>query len=268
MAPFPLAHRRAAAFSLIELLVVVAIIGVLLALLLPAVQKAREAASRTVCTNNLKQIGIALHAYHNVHHTFPPGGIEWRPPRNLTNRQLAWCVFLLPYLEQDTVYKKLNLAKPFDHSENAAGAAAVLPVFLCPSKPRTEYRVEGRGACDYGGIFGQALTGPNNPHNGTMLFDKPVRLAQITDGPSHTLMASEDTQRDDGEWINALNIFDVAFPINRGPIWDPDIHSEHPGGANGLFADGSVHFLRETMDVKILAAIVTRAGGEVVPDDF
>jgi prepilin-type processing-associated H-X9-DG protein/prepilin-type N-terminal cleavage/methylation domain-containing protein len=268
LTPIRSARRRAPAFSLLELLVVIAIIAVLIGMLLPAVQKVRESANRNVCTNNLRQIGIALHAYHSAHRTFPPGGIEWRPPNNHTMRQLAWCVFLLPYLEQDNVYKQLDLSKPFDSPENAAGAATVLPVFLCPSKPRTEYQFQGRGVTDYGGIFGQALIGNNNPPNGTMLFDIPIRLAQITDGASHTLMISEDTQRDDGQWINAMNLFDVAFPINKGPLLDPDIHSEHAGGANGLFADGSVRFLRETLDVKVLAAIVTRAGGEVVPDDF
>jgi prepilin-type processing-associated H-X9-DG protein/prepilin-type N-terminal cleavage/methylation domain-containing protein len=264
----PCASRRPSAFSLLELLVVSAVLAVLLGLLLPAIQKVREAANRTACTNNLRQIGLALHHYHDVHRTFPPGGIEWRPPGNSSKRQLAWCVFLLPYLEQDKLYRRLNLNKPFDSPENAQGAAAVLPVFLCPSKPRTTYRFAGRGLCDYGGILGQALFGNNNPPNGTMLFDKHISIAMITDGTAHTLMISEDTQRDDGQWINAMNLFDVAFPINRGPVYDPDIHSEHSGGANGLFADGSVRFLRETMEVSVLAAIVTRAGGEPVPDDF
>jgi prepilin-type N-terminal cleavage/methylation domain-containing protein/prepilin-type processing-associated H-X9-DG protein len=266
--PSPFSSRRPSAFTLIELLVVSAIVAVLLGLLFPAVQKVRAAANRTMCTNNLRQIGIALHHYHDVYHTFPPGGIEWRPPGNSTQRQLAWCVFLLPYLEQDNLYRSLNLNQPFDSPQNAQGAAAVLPVFLCPSKLRTAYRFEGRGLCDYGGIFGQALFGNNNPHNGTMLFDKPIRIPMITDGTSHTVMISEDTQRNDGQWIDAMNLFDVAFPINRGPAYDPDIHSEHTGGANGLFADGSVRFLRETMELEVLAAIVTRAGGEPVPDNW
>lgn len=266
---FPsLAARRPRGFSLIELLVVIAIIGVLTGLLLPAVQKAREAVHRTKCANNLRQIGIALHHYHDVANTFPPGGIEWRPQSDPTKRQLAWCALILPYLEQENLYKTLNLNTPFDSPENAEGAAAILSIFLCPSKARLTYRSEGRGLTDYGGIFGQALFGNDNPPNGTMLFDKPIRIGMITDGTSHTVMIAEDTQRDDGQWINALNLFDVAAPINRGPAWDPDIHSDHPGGANGLFADGSVRFLRETLDLPILAAIVTRAGGEAVPDDF
>ncbi len=267
------APRRSRAFSLVELLVVIALIAVLLGLLLPAVQKVREAANRTQCTNNLHQIGLALHHYHDVYQTFPPGGIEWRGS-DPSKRQLAWSAFILPYLDQETVYRKLDLNTPFDSPENAEGAATILPVYLCPSTPRSEYRFQGRGLTDYGGIFGQALFGQNYPPNGTMLFDLPIRVAMITDGTAHTVMIAEDTQRaedtrsNDGQWINAMNLFDVAAPINQGPILDPDIHSDHPGGANGLFADGSVHFLRETMALPVLAAIVTRAGGEAVPDDF
>jgi prepilin-type N-terminal cleavage/methylation domain-containing protein/prepilin-type processing-associated H-X9-DG protein len=259
-------HLRRRAFTLIELLVVSAIIGVLIALLLPAVQKVRSAADRTRCQNNLRQIGIALHAYHNIYNTFPPGGLEFRPLGNTTNRQLAWCIFILPYLEQEPLYRKLDLTKAFDSAENAEGAAAVLPVFLCPATPRATYLYQGRGLTDYGGIFGQAITGPDNPPNGTMLFDLPISIPMITDGTAYTLMIAEDTQRSDGQWINGLNLFDVSCPINQGPIYDPDIHSDHPGGANGLFADGAVHFLRASLDLRTLAAIVTRAGGETVTD--
>jgi prepilin-type processing-associated H-X9-DG protein/prepilin-type N-terminal cleavage/methylation domain-containing protein len=264
----PSPHRRLSAFTLVELVIVLAIVAVVVGLLFPAVQRVREAANRIRCTNNLRQIGIALHHYHDACRTFPPGGIEWRSPGDFSKRQLAWCAFLLPYLEQESVYRSLNLNKPFDSPENAQGAAAVLPVFLCPSKRRTNYQFEGRGVCDYGGIFGQALFGNNSPPNGTLLFDKPISIAMIADGTSCTVMMSEDTQRDDAQWINAMNLFDVASPINRGPLYDADIHSEHTGGANGLFADGSVRFLRETMELWLLAAIVTRAGGEAVPDDF
>ena len=264
VAPSPATRRRA--FSLIELLVVLAIVGILIGLLLPAIQKVREAARRTQCQNNLRRIAIALHAYHNSWETFPPGGIEWRPYGNTTNRQLAWSAFILPYLDEENLYRALDLTTPFDSPENASAAAAVLAVYLCPSKPRPEYRFDGRGVIDYGGIFGQAIIGQNNPPNGTLMFDAPIRLSMILDGPSHTLMVSEDTQRDDAQWINAMNLFDVAGPINQGPVIDPDIHSLHPGGANGLFGDGSVRFLRETMDLLTLAAIVTRAGGEVVDD--
>ncbi len=260
-----LQRRCRCAFSLVELLVVIAVTGVLLALLLPAIQAARETARRVQCSNNLRQIGIALHSYHAVYNCFPPGGLEPRPLwRN--GRQFAWSAFLLPYLEQQSVADQIDFGKPFDHPDNAQVAATVLSVYLCPSTPRTSPLHRGRGATDYGGIYGERITSPNEPPKGVMIYDRAIALRDIVDGSSTTLAVSEDSAFPDGQWINARNVFDQAYPINRAPRFENDIRSLHPGGANGLFADGSVRFLSETMDLKTLAAICTRAGGEVVGD--
>ena len=252
------------AFSLVELLVVIAILGVLVGLLLPAVQRSRETAHRGQCLANLRQMGIALHAYHDAHGVFPPGGIEWRPPKSTKERQLAWSVFLLPYLEQTTLYDSLDLSTPFDSAANRAGAATVLSVYLCPSVPRDSCLVEGRGACDYGGIYGERISGPNEPPKGVMLYDRAIGLREITDGSSSTLVVSEDSNWLDGQWINGRNIFDQAFAINAAPPFENDIRSLHPGGANGLLCDGAARFLNEWMELRVLAALCTRAGGEVV----
>jgi len=268
--PVPFARRSPAGFTLVELLVVIAIVGVLIAFLLPAVQAVRESASRMSCANNLRQIGIGLHAYHQTHERFPPGGIEVRSLR-LPNgqlkwphgRQYAWSVFLLPYVEQQTLYDNIDLSLGYDADENAAAAAVVVPTYLCPSVSGSgQRRVRGRGACDYGGIYGERITGPNNPPKGTMLYDRAISKAEIRDGTSNTLMISEDAGWKDGQWINGLNVFDQAFPINQAPAFENDIRSEHPGGANGLFCGGSVRFLNEAMDLDTVAAICTRAGGE------
>lgn len=258
-------HRSA--FSLIELLVVIAIITIIIGLTLPAIQRVRGAVDAMICQHRLRQIGIACHHYYLDMGTFPPGGIEWRPPGNTSRRQLSWCVFLLPYLEQDRVYRQLDLALPFDHPVNAPAAATILSVFLCPSSRRMEPIVQGRGACDYGGIYGERIMSPNNPPKGIMLYDQTVRIAEITDGVTSTLMISEDSGWKDGQWINGLNIFDQAYAINRAPPFENDIRSDHPGGANGLFADGSVRFMKQTMALPVLAAICTRAGGEVFLND-
>ncbi len=244
----------------------IAIVGLLVGLLLPAVQAAREAARRTSCFNNLRQMGIGLHHYHAALGCFPPGGIEPRSPKWPKGRQLAWSVFLLPYVEQQTVYRTLDTGKAFDAPENAEGAARVLAIYLCPSVPRSSPLREGRGACDYGGIYGERITGPNNPPKGTMLYDRALTIGDIRDGTSQTLMISEDSSFPDGQWINGRNIFDQAYAINRAPPIENDIRSDHPGGANGLFGDGSARFLMETMPLETLAAICTRAGGEIVGD--
>lgn len=253
------------AFSLVELLVVISILGILIGLLLPAVQHSREAARRGQCLANLRQMGIALHAYHGVYQVFPPGGVEWRPPQSTKGeRQLAWSVYLLPYLEQKNLYDALDLSTPFDSAANRTDAATVLPVYVCPSVPRDVGLVDGRGACDYGGIYGERITSPNDPPKGTMLYDRAIGLREITDGSSSTLVISEDANWPDGQWINGRNIFDQAFPINAAPSFENDIRSLHPGGANGLLGDGAARFFSESLELRVLAGVCTRAGGEVV----
>lgn len=267
-------------FTLVELLVVIAIISILIALLLPAVQAAREAARRVSCFNNLRQIGIALHGYHTANGSFPPGGIEHRMMINPatgkrygpSGRQLAWSAYILPYIEQDALYHQLDFSKAFDAPENATAAATVLSVYVCPTVPDGSVLKQGRGPTQYGGIYGERISSPNSPPKGVMLYDRAIQIAEIRDGTSNTLIVAEDSAWADGQWINGLNIFDQAYPINFPP--DPaigiyaenEIRSDHPGGANGLFCDGSAHFLSQQMDSKTLAAICTRDGGEIVGD--
>jgi len=252
-------------FSLIELLVVIGIIGLLVALLLPAIQSARESARRTACANNLRQIGVGLLHYHESLETFPTGCVDHRSFVD-GGRQLAWSALLLPFIEQKSVYDMLDLSQGFDSPANAKGAAQVLSVYVCPSNPRDSMLVDGRAACDYGGIYGERLV--SNPvfPNGTMLYSDPVCIRDITDGTSTTLIVAEDGQSEDMQWINGLNVFEQSYAINHAPLGENEIRSMHSGGgAHGVFCDGSVRYLLETIDVHVLAAICTRAQGEIVP---
>lgn len=251
------------AFTLVELLVVVAIIGILVSLLLPAIQASRAAARRTHCQNNLRQIGIALQSHHATKNHFPVGVTEWRGTRgNPQRRQIAWSARLLPFVEQQPIFDQLDLETAFDSPENASAAAMLLPIYVCPASRRGEQLVQGRGPCDYGGINGERILSPNTPPKGTMLADVPTTIAHIKDGISRTIMVAEDSLFDDGQWINGRNVFDQAFPINAAPEWENDIRSEHSGGAFSVRADGSVHFLDESMEKSVLAALCTRDGGD------
>ncbi len=255
-----------AGFTLIELLVVITIIGILIALLLPAVQAAREAARRASCLNNLHQIGIGLQLYHAANQCFPPGGIELISQKP-GGRQYAWCAFLLPYVEQQALYDSFDFSQPYYVGANVTAAETPLAVFVCPSSPRAATMLSGGlGASDYGGIYGERIISPNNPPKGVMLYDRAIRIAEINDGTSNTMAVSEDCDTSNMQWVNALNVFDVAYAINTAPPIENDIKSQHPGGANGAFCDGSARFLTETMDIRVLAAICTRAGGEAVSD--
>jgi prepilin-type N-terminal cleavage/methylation domain-containing protein/prepilin-type processing-associated H-X9-DG protein len=274
--------RRRAGFTLVEVLVVIAVIGVLVVLLLPAVQAARESARRAACQNNLRQIGVALHAYHDAHKQLPVGCVEKRIPSTKPNgRQLAWSAAVLPNLEESSLWSQIDFGSPYDGAANAGAAATVLSVYLCPSTVRLARGREGvivsnpalsgtsgqyRGAAiDYGGIYGAAQISPSA--NGIFLYDREVRISEITDGTSHTLAVAEDAGRgwmQDGEWLNGENIYDVNNPINsqqHNEVW-----SDHAGGAMALWCDGGVTLLAQIMDLPTLKAVCTRAGNDVVSD--
>jgi prepilin-type N-terminal cleavage/methylation domain-containing protein/prepilin-type processing-associated H-X9-DG protein len=267
-------------FTLIELLVVIAIIAILIALLLPAVQMAREAARRINCVSNLKQIGIALHGYHDNHNTFPSGGwIYLTTMPNTINMNMGWSAAVLPWLEQQPLYSQLNQSVIYDAPANSTAGYTVLNIYLCPSEPRKTYWNATPGDvylsadADYGGMYGpRGLGNPaftNNPPTGPMIFDQPIALSQITDGSSQTIQVGEDPEAIDAMWISGHNIFDQSAPINARPPseYGEELTSQHPGGVNTLFCDGSVHFLKNQTNPTPLAALCTRALGEVLSSD-
>jgi len=319
-------NQKSRAFTLVELLVVITIIGILIALLLPAVQAAREAARRMQCANGFRQVGIAMHNYHAAHRSFPPGlimGTSATPaacgtPMGRYYGGFSWSVFILPYIEQQQVYDMVDFIQadspsygfsyfepenPANPGKNTRKAGeTVIPAYLCPSDPQGGELVT---CCSW--------DSPNTPEDlrqtnmvgvadsqeftcdggnwwplqyrladGMMAERQPCRIADVTDGTSNTLMIGEVTGGGAGShlsrfWIS-WNIGDTANGIN-GPFTVPgggklvshhatDPSSFHPGGCHFAFGDGSVHFIAETIDSVTLAALTTRAEGDVVSGGF
>jgi prepilin-type N-terminal cleavage/methylation domain-containing protein/prepilin-type processing-associated H-X9-DG protein len=328
-----LRSRSRRGFTLVELLVVIAIIGVLVALLLPAIQAAREAARRTQCTNNLRQIGIALHNYEGGQKSLP-GGSGYR------ERPGTWVTAILPYMEGSTIVGQMDLKRYADESPNVELIETlVLPEFICPSDsasgspikrndPGQTPQIRKLGGYDHNPPICQALwypasMGPTVPDRCTFApsnlvnqvcmgcdFGSPpnvgngfcspcgagtrgascpdpnrcvgmicrsaegTKFRRVTDGLTNTIMAGE-TLPFHYIW-NCL--FCDNFPVSSTHIplntrestaeatdyWRTSgFKSEHPGGANLLFADGSVNFTFETIDYLIYNFMGTRAAGEV-----
>jgi prepilin-type N-terminal cleavage/methylation domain-containing protein/prepilin-type processing-associated H-X9-DG protein len=286
------------AFSLIELIVVIAIIAILIALLLPAITSTRERAARIQCVNNLKQIGLALHALHDSQQRFPA--------TYYTNPAIihSWVPETLPFLEQHTIARQYRFDRPWHHPDNEPATQQRIRTLLCPSVPNGRDGVIGDqqyGLTDYSGIFDidptLISTGILLPWTGDPLSAMPAdsggRMLDITDGTSQTLLIAEVAGQPELYLFGRRQSGDTVAPAWAGhtgsmPInldgwksdgsgaWGPcavnctnahEIYSFHKGGANILMADGSVRFARDTTTIQQLAAMVTRAGGETLTLD-
>ena len=285
-----------AAFTLVELLVVITIIGILIALLLPAVQAAREAARRMQCRNHLKQIGLGILNYESVHQVFPMPKTE-KPDHNLLT-------FLLPYVEQQAIYDRYDWNSNWSSTKNRPARENEIETFLCPTAPgdRTcrnrRYYATDYATCE--NIHG-SVTGPlvaagviKDRQSWYNLFqpywEGPSRAAAVRDGLSNTFMLFECSGRplkylengrrgdpeatpkepiSGAEWASAEAEFWIHEVCHGSQFFNctnqNEIYSLHPGGANFLYGDGSVHFHSETIEPEAFVSLFTRAAGDVAP---
>jgi len=286
---------RRSAFTLIELLVVIAIIAILIGLLLPAVQKVREAAARSKCQNNLKQLGLGLHAYHDALGTLPAGYYSAGP-----FTYTGWQLQILPFIEQQALWTNSYnylLANPANTDSNSFPAAGyVLSLFMCPSNTRPPTIVYSGVTYELTSYLGCTGTTSNNPiaGNGILYCNSKVRLVDITDGTSNTIAVGErpavgdmywgwgfspygngagdgDTVLGSNDVSVAIGMGDVAtnigFQAPKQPAGTAEIDgghfwSFHIGGALFLFGDGSVRYLSYSAN-NVFPAMCTRNGAEV-----
>jgi len=262
----PSASRRAA-FTLIELLVVIAIIGVLVSLLLPAVQQAREAARRAQCTNNLKQLGLALHNYHDAHRVFPAAYLAdtrdaSRDPNTFDGPNgFAWGTMLLPALDQSPLYNQFDLGRPCWDPVNAAPARTRLPVFLCPTATNTDGLSNTVFVGEHSavlssktwvGVVPGAAVCTNDPGKFPITqCDLAATLVCVHSGP-----ATKE--------IDPVTGFAPIHPPNSPLCHVCQMYAEHPGGANVLLGDGSVRFVSQFIHQPTWAALSSVRKGEVV----
>ena len=293
--------RSKRGFTLVELLVVIAIIGILIGMLLPAVQQVREAARRISCANNLKQIGLAMHNYESAFQHFPTGGV-WKGPNGLPrgNRPergngWAWSTFILSFMEQNNIFDGLELSARMSEAPNRQLVSSIFGSQICPSaaKQPSHFKIgngsetfamhdPGIAATNYVACAGAFVAGayydrPSDRKNGVYAEESATTFGDITDGSSNTILAGEaifygiGQSRGPGAFFwdprwyggcrhNAGGRADAPeslMRIGQRRINPPEISSNsvkrnafasyHPGGATFALADGSVHFIAETI---------------------
>jgi prepilin-type processing-associated H-X9-DG protein len=299
--------RTRPAFTLFQLLIILAILAILLGLLLPAVARTREAAARMQSQNNMKQIGLAIHNYHDVNGFFPSGN---------NDKNYSASAVLLPYIEQDNLYKLIDFTKEMDDKANDTVRKTIVKTFLNPMDPGQAPKEFG--ATNY--LYSAGSQASLTDNDGVFYQNSKLRLTDVTDGTSNTLMTGETLKGDGGTKAVDVKRQHVLlkkddlkgikadagvqdFKDSKNVVGDrcaswmdgrflqgtyngmllpndekPDVNCAGAGGVSALrslgekinvgFCDGSVRAINTKFKPEIWKALMTRAGGEVIPNDF
>jgi prepilin-type N-terminal cleavage/methylation domain-containing protein len=300
--------RPRKAFTLIELLVVIAIIAILIALLVPAVQKVREAAARTHCINNLKQLGLGLHAYHDTVKSFPAGAYGTNASVSNPTGRTTWMVHILPFVEQTAIFKQYNMTVNYNATANLPVGIMKVPIYYCPSGSQelsgnsgeaspppnpvrhfsTHYygNMGPTGTAVIGGTtytYTTSNAGTNSAasRHGPLGVDTKVRIVDILDGSSNTILVGERSMVKPGadtgyrSWIrgqnggvgaskNMTNLINKVHYNGSTNFNDISFGSNHANGCTFLLGDGSGRFITENVDINILKTSASKDSGEVV----
>lgn len=288
------------AFTLVELLVVIAIIGVLIGLLMPAVQSAREAARRASCANNMMQLGLGVQQFEFANEVFPSGAIsEDGPIEDAPDGQhVSWSVQILPHIEQRNIASNFDISLGAYADENLPARRQRIPTLLCPSNSIVRSLVDkvpdsglGLPISHYAGCSNDTESPIADDNNGILFLNSQVRQRDLLDGSSQTILLGEmmtfgetfgwtsgtrATLRNSGSIPPGskrvyANYGQYQFynreMLDTEPSYVGGFGSSHSGGWNAALADGSVHFINKTIDVKLLEQMGNRSDGELLHGD-
>jgi prepilin-type N-terminal cleavage/methylation domain-containing protein len=274
---------RRRAFTLVELLVVITIIGILMAMMMPAVMGAREAARRMTCLNNLFQIGVALNNYQSAYDMLPPGTTDPQGPVHNTPQgyKMSWTVPILPYLDENVIHRHIDLSVGAYDAKNATVRAMSLPMFICPSADRA--LLDQPPVSNYVGCQNDAEAPINTDNHGVLFLNSHISRSDVTDGLSHTIyMGEKITEPADLSWMSGTRatLRNTGSPLQWGPpdpkipnpaekndLWVGGFTSEHCQICNFLFGDGRTESLTTSIDMKVLQQLGNRADGKLLEHD-